>query len=336
VRGQRALLEEGAQVVGEGVGAGVALLAVGRHRAQHDPVQLLAQQALQPRRAEPEVAGQLAGHHPRHRLDPQRRRQRLGRMGMRRAAGAARAGPLAGQQLVQQHAEGVQVRAHVERAELRVGLLRAHVVAGAGGVRRHRAGGAGDAEVDDLRQRAAVDLGDQHVAGLEVAVDDAALVGVLHAVEQLQEQVEALRQRQRAAPAVAGQRLAVDVFHDQVGRAVRQGAGVEQLGDVRVLHLCQHLALELEPGALLGRQLGGMQALDRHQALHRRDLAGTEHLAHAAAAKQGLDAEGADLLPRRQPGGILRGLRRNRLCRRIVVGDCTVVHGSRPRRGVPG
>jgi hypothetical protein len=41
-------------------------------------------------------------------------------------------------------------------------------------------GRLGDAEVDDLGHRLAVLLGDEDVGRLEVAVDDALLVGVLH------------------------------------------------------------------------------------------------------------------------------------------------------------
>ncbi len=48
----------------------------------------------------------------------------------------------------------------------------------------------GDAEVDDLGRGPAVDLGDQHVAGLQVAVDDPLLVGVLHRLADGDEQLQ--------------------------------------------------------------------------------------------------------------------------------------------------
>ena len=95
----------------------------------------------------------------------------------------------AGEQLVQHDAERIDVRARVdiERRELR--LLRAHVLRRADQVTDHRVRaarllverhGLGDAEVDHLGARPAVDLRDQQVAGLEVAMDHALLVRVLH------------------------------------------------------------------------------------------------------------------------------------------------------------
>ena len=51
-------------------------------------------------------------------------------------------------------------------------------------------GRLGHAEVDDLGRRSAVDLGDHDVGGLEVAVDDPLLVGVLHRLADGDEQLE--------------------------------------------------------------------------------------------------------------------------------------------------
>ena len=60
-------------------------------------------------------------------------------------------------------------------------------------------GRLGHAEVDDLRRRPAVDLGDQHVARLEVAVDDPLLVGVLHRLADRDEQLQPGLHRQPLA-----------------------------------------------------------------------------------------------------------------------------------------
>src|SRR5579871_1660944 len=52
--------------------------------------------------------------------------------------------------------------------------------------------GLGDAEVDHLRHRFIVVHGDQHVTGLQVAVDDPFLVGVLQRGADLNEQLKPL------------------------------------------------------------------------------------------------------------------------------------------------
>jgi len=53
-------------------------------------------------------------------------------------------------------------------------------------------GGLGDAEINDLGDRHAVVQGDQNIGGLDVAVDDALLVGVLDGLANLDEPLEAL------------------------------------------------------------------------------------------------------------------------------------------------
>ena len=53
-------------------------------------------------------------------------------------------------------------------------------------------GRLGHAEVDDLRHRLAVVQGDQDVGRLEVAVDDALLMGVLHRLADGDEQLQPL------------------------------------------------------------------------------------------------------------------------------------------------
>ena len=90
--------------------------------------------------------------------------------------------------------------------------------------------------------------GDQDVRRLEVAVDDALLVGVLDGLADGDEQLEPLPQRQLALVAVAGDRDALDQLHHEERAAVVGGAGVEHPGDVRVVHQRQRLPLGLEPG----------------------------------------------------------------------------------------
>ena len=107
----------------------------------------------------------------------------------------------AGQQLVQQHAQRVDVAAGVDVEVVQLRLLGAHVLQRAD----HRAelgeqrllgqllaGRLGHAEVDHLRHRLAVVQGDQHVGRLEVAVDDPLLVGVLDRLADRDEQLQPL------------------------------------------------------------------------------------------------------------------------------------------------
>ena len=74
----------------------------------------------------------------------------------------------------------------------------------------------GDAEVDDLRHRPAVEIRDEQVAGLQVAVDDAFLMRVLNGVADLQEQREALIDAEPMPVAVLGERDAAHVFHREI------------------------------------------------------------------------------------------------------------------------
>jgi hypothetical protein len=106
-------------------------------------------------------------------------------------------GAFAGEQLIEDHAAREQVAAPVDR--LAGELLGRHVRDGA----EHRAelgelGGVelGDAEIGDFD--AAVGEQDD-VGGLDVAMDDAALVRVLQGAQQLAHDAARLGQRERAA-----------------------------------------------------------------------------------------------------------------------------------------
>ncbi len=63
--------------------------------------------------------------------------------------------------------------------------------------------------------------------------------------------------------AVVGDRHALDQLHDEVGPAGRRRAGVEHLGDVRVVHQRQGLPLGLEAGDDLARVHARLDDLER-------------------------------------------------------------------------
>ena len=219
-------------VGGEVVGRLVPPPSVLLQRLHHDPVELAPHGAVEPPRV-----GPPPGRDGRERL-PQGAEPRAGlrrllladdpphlveRRLAERLAVERRA---AGQQLVEQDAQGVDVAAGVHVGRREVGLLGAHVqrradeLVEAGEQRplgEAPAGGLGDAEVDDLGDGHAVDDGHQHVGGLQVAVDDPLLVGVLHGPADQDEQLQPLGDRKVLAVAVVGDRQAADQLHHEVG-----------------------------------------------------------------------------------------------------------------------
>ena len=104
--------------------------------------------------------------------------------------------------------------------------------------------GPGQTEVQhlDLAVGGALDVG-----GLQVAVDDALLVGLFQSLGDLAGDVDGLVDRQRPALQRLRQILAFDQFHDQEGAVVR-GFEAEDRGDVGMVQRGQHLGFALEAG----------------------------------------------------------------------------------------
>ena len=122
----------------------------------------------------------------------------------------------------------------------------------------------------------------------------------LHRFADIEEQVEARRQRQPAARAPGVDGLALDELHREPERTLGRAAAVEQAPDVRMGEVGQDLALVAEQ--LLGDVVLGIGA---HQL--ERDLlfelavgapAQVDHR-HAAATEFALHREGPDALARR-------------------------------------
>ncbi|MFO1486587.1 MAG: hypothetical protein U1F71_24710 [Verrucomicrobiaceae bacterium] len=117
---------------------------------------------------------------------------------------AIQRGP-AREQLVEHNTECVDVRARVHILAVESRLLRTHVFGGAdeladlgeeGFIRQLLAGGARNAKINDLGQRLAIDRGYQDVGRLEVAMDDAFLMRMLHRLTDMNEQLQPLAQPQ--------------------------------------------------------------------------------------------------------------------------------------------
>ena len=111
-------------------------------------------------------------------------------------------GRRAGQQLIEQHAQRIDVAAGVDVELVELGLLGTHVLhrpEHLAELREHRPfgqllrRGLGHAEVDHFRHGMVVVLSHEHVGGLDIAMDDALLVGMLHRLADLQRTVPAAR-----------------------------------------------------------------------------------------------------------------------------------------------
>ena len=148
---------------------------------------------------------------------------------------------------------------------------------------------AGQAEVHDLDllpRRVGVD--DHQVGRLQVAVDDAAVVGGLQGFAQLAEQPADAGRREPAVPLQERVQVdAPDVLHDDA-RALRivEREVVERDG-VGMLKFAHQLDFALEPLAEL--DVGGdvvVHDLDDDLAVRQVELAGEENAAHAALAEQ--------------------------------------------------
>ena len=206
-------------------------------------------------------------------------------------------------QLVEHHAQAVDVGAGVDVEPTRLGLLRAHVgrradgdaeLGGEGRVGQPLLGRLGDPEVDDGGDRLPVGHPDQDVAGLEVAVDDALLVGVLDPAADAEEELEPVTQIEVVPVAVGGDRLAGHELHDEVGEPLVGGAGVERAGDVGVIHDREGLPLALEAGEHLIGIHAEPDHLERDGAAEGLQLLGFVDGSHAALAEDAGDAVGAD------------------------------------------
>ena len=149
----------------------------------------------------------------------------------------------------------------------------------------------GQAEVEDLD--AAV-LGDEDVVRLEIAVDDALVVGRGEALGDLRGVVDRLAHRQRRASDALAQRLALEQLGDHERRAVVSAEIVDR-EDVRVVELAGGARLLLEatqPVGVLGEGRG--QDLEGDLATDAR-VARAIHLAHAADAERPRHFVGSDL-----------------------------------------
>ncbi len=269
--------------------------AAAAHRERRERGAELLDRLIPPRRILLQAA---LDHRDEQRRHPRRgQRRRLVRDPHRqvdqRLAGERR---LAGGELAQDHAERPDVAARVARLR-RAQLLRRHVVR-----RAHDVVGAGevavlamrlgDAEVEHLDEvRAVGTLGEEQIARLEVAMDDAERVGLGERTARLRDVARRDGDRDRATRAQQLRQVAtVEPLHHDERRAVVGAADVEHPAHVLVLELRRGARLAQEPldgDRLVDETLG--EQLQRHRRAQV-DVLGREHRTHPATADHALDA----------------------------------------------
>ena len=230
--------------------------------------------------------------------------------GHRLAGGAPSECLPARQHLEEHHAEAEEVAARIDR--LAAHLLGAHVaerpedrplssVLVADGLGGHEGVGAPAGRLD-LRSQAEVEdleptlLRDPEVVGLQVAMDDAPLVGGGETLGHLDRQLDGLSGRERALLEPSSQRLALEELHHGVG-GVAFAAHVEDAGDARVIQRRHGPRLAFEacerfgvPGQVPRQHLDGDEPVQPR-------VARLPHLTHAACAERGEGLVGSELEP---------------------------------------
>ena len=168
------------------------------------------------------------------------------------------------------------------------GVLERRVAAAPGGGRlRRRRRELGEAEVEDLDQPALVD---HDVAGLDVAVDDAALVRLGQRLRHLSRDRERVRGG-RAGPRCSAlvERPPAHVLHGDEAAAAALALGLADLvdhRDVRVVEGGGHASLAQQPGRrVLVRGRVRAEHLEGHRPVQA-EVLGQIHVAHAPVPRR--------------------------------------------------
>ena len=176
--------------------------------------------------------------------------------------------------------------------------------------RRGRLESLRQSEVEQLHAR----LRQHHVAGLQIAVDDALPVRLVESVGDLDAEAERLIERQRALRQPVRERLALEILHDEI-LDFALASDVVQRADVRMREGGDRLRLAFEPLARLGRRgQPARQHLDGDGPVE----PGVERLvdlAHSSGADQAEDPIPAEhgIGAKGHAIGIVRGRRRRLL-----------------------
>ncbi len=204
-----------------------------------------------------------------------------------------------GEHPVSDDADRPEIRAEVDVLGTEE-LLRAHVVRRAD----HAAGRGqaealvvltllGDPEVEHLHEGLAVDVDQEHVVRLDVAVDDAEAVRLAERARRLDEDLGRVLQAERAdALDPLAELLAFEELHHDVRDLLAGQAVVEDLNDVRALDLGCGGGLAAEAGDGRGR----LDELGRHELDGdlgvERGVLGRPNAAHAALLQEAREPNG--------------------------------------------
>ena len=245
----RASVEQPLQIVGQLARRAVASVRLGLQRLHDDAIEVARQAPDQAGRRRPPGVRDRRRQGPRAGrqlpADGRARRRRDPRLDSVRGATRA-AGPLSGQQLVENGAEHEDVGGggHRFTAELfgRGVGRREGAQSGRGRIGQRVVGleQLGDAEVEQLHFAGARH---QDVRRLQIAMDDEGVMRVLGGLADQAKDAQSFVDRQPLCVGMVGHGGAVDVLHHQVGRAFRGVAGVDHAGDVGVREAGQDVAL---------------------------------------------------------------------------------------------
>src|SRR5262249_43392313 len=156
---------------------------------------------------------------------------------------------------IKQDTEAVDIAACIDIETAHLGLLGTHVSGGAnelvqlriyGEVGEAAFGGFGDAKIDYFRHGHSVMESDQDIGRLDIAMNDAFLVGVLDGLTNLCEKIEALAGAEIILVTIFCNFYAAHQLHDEKGAASGSRAGIEHLGDVGMVHHGEGLAFGFE------------------------------------------------------------------------------------------
>src|SRR5262249_53193233 len=150
--------------------------------------------------------------------------------------------------------------------------------------------------VEHLREaRVVVALDEEHVVGLQIAVDDPRVVGARETAEDLRDDLQRLDAVQATvAPNAMAEILATHELHDDVGPAVVARTDVEDIDDMGAFDRARRLRLALEAGDRVRRGALRIDELERELLTERLvdALVDAAHTADADDARERVLADG--------------------------------------------